>query len=64
MISFIYEILKKKKGTNELIYKIEIESQMYKNKHGYQGQQRGKRQIGHDVYTLCVLSCSVVSDAL
>ena len=55
MILLIYGILKK--GTNELIYKTEIELQSRKQTYGYQGARAGgiSWDTGIDIYTLlCV----------
>ena len=45
---------RKKKGTNELTYKTEIESQIRKQTYSYQGVMGGgiNWEIGIDIYTL------------
>ena len=47
----------KKKGTNELIYKTDVESQMYKTNLWLPGDGVGgiNREIGTDIYTLLYL---------
>ena len=46
--------LKKKKGTNELIYKTEVESQMYKTNLCLPEDKGGRDKLGDwiDIYTL------------
>ena len=45
---------KKRRGTNELIYKTEVESQFRKQTYGYQGVRWGgiNWKIGIDIHTL------------
>ena len=54
MISLTCRILKKKKGTNELIYKTEVESQIQKTNLWLPGSKGGRInwEIGIDIYTL------------
>ena len=59
--------LKKKKGTNELIYKTEIESQMQKTNlwlPGGKGMGRTNWEIGIDVYTLLYIKQITNKDLL
>ena len=42
----MWNLKKKKKDNNELIYKAEKETQMQKRKNGYQGKKWGRDKLG------------------